>query len=316
MIIRNCLPGDAENEAAVYNAAAAGRPGFRPVTAEEVRRATSGRGFEPGTRFYAEEHGRVVGFAGFDPDGRVHPPCCLPGHEMHAHQLFGSVMRALAERKVTRAYVACRADWADQIEFLEDHGFARVREVVNFTQSIADLPTMFQRPGLDVTLVRPDDLPFIEALVPGMPRLRGWALTGYLLDNPSLPADAVYVLRKRDGTPQGVGLLIDDAAFAPVEKLDPLAPVFRFGAFGFEGLPCRRVNGLFSFLAPPGKDAQLIGQDLLWYGTSRMETNTFESLAAQVPSDVPHLLAFYERYFQRQGSFPVFERDVGTASRF
>ena len=40
------------------------------------------------------------------------------------------------------------------------------------------------------------------------------------------------------------------------------------------------------------------------------------SLAAQVPSDAPHLVAFYESYFQKQGSFPVFEREVGTGSRF
>ena len=92
--------------------------------------------------------------------------------------------------------------------------------------------------------------------------------------------------------------------------------MFRFGAFGTEGLPAKRVNGLFSFLAAPGRDATLIGQDLLWYGTSRLETNTFEMLAAQAPSDVPHLLDFYERYFHRQASFPVFERDVEPASRY
>ena len=112
-------------------------------------------------------------------------------------------------------------------------------------------------------------------------------------------------------------MLIDNEACAGVETLDPRAPAYWFGAFGTEGLPAKRVNGLFSFLAPPGKDAQLIGQDLLWYGTSRMESNTFDWLAAQVPGDCPHLLAFYERYFQKRGSFPVFERVVGTGgSRF
>jgi len=73
---------------------------------------------------------------------------------------------------------------------------------------------------------------------------------------------------------------------------------------------------MFSFLTAPGKDAALVGQDLLWYGTSRMETCSFEFLAGQVPSDAPHLLAFYDRYFERQGSFPVFEREVGSLSRF
>jgi hypothetical protein len=35
------------------------------------------------------------------------------------------------------------------------------------------------------------------------------------------------------------------------------------------------------------------------------------TLAAQVPSDAAHLLRFYERYFKRQGAFPVFERRFG-----
>jgi hypothetical protein len=316
MIIRNCLPGEAEREAAVYNAVAAELPGFQPLSIDEVRRASSGRGFDPGTRLYAEENGQIVGVATFDPTGRVHPPWCLPGHERMGHQLLGSVLRGLADRKVTRAYVTCRADWADQIEFFEDHGFDKVRDMVNFTQSIGDLPTMFQRPGLNVTLARAEDVPAIKSLLPRLLRAHGPALAEQLLHNKNLPTDAVYVLRRKDGSPMGVGLLIDDESYADVETLDPKAPVFWFGAFGTEGLPAKRVNGLFSFLAAPGKDALSIGQDLLWYGTSRLQTNTFDSLAAQVPSDVPHLIAFYERYFQKRGSFPVFERAVGTGSRF
>jgi hypothetical protein len=34
------------------------------------------------------------------------------------------------------------------------------------------------------------------------------------------------------------------------------------------------------------------------------------TLAAQVPSDVPHLLRFYQQYFRRQGGFPVFDREL------
>ena len=255
---------------------------------------------------------------GFEPTGRVHAPWCLPGYEVAAHQLFGAALRALAERKVPRAFATCRGDWADQVEFLEDHGFARAREVVNFSQSIADLPTMFQRPGLNITVARPEDVPAIEALVPGFLRLRGPDLATHLLRNPSIPADAVYVLRRKDGTAQGVGVLIDDRTYAGVDEFDPRAPTYWSGAFGEEGLPAKRVNGLFSFLAAAGKDAARIGQDLLWYGTSRMETNTFDFLAAQVSTDVPHLLRFYERYFVKRGSFPVFERDLAnmTFSRF
>jgi hypothetical protein len=34
------------------------------------------------------------------------------------------------------------------------------------------------------------------------------------------------------------------------------------------------------------------------------------TMAAQVPSDASHLLRFYQRYFRRQGSFPVYERKL------
>jgi hypothetical protein len=318
MLIRNCLPADVEREAVVYNTVAARLPGFRPVTPDQVRRLATTRAPDHGTRLCAEEDGRLVGYVSFDWTGRVHCPWCLPGHERLAHQLFGAALRSLAERNVTRVFAACRADWAFQIEFFQDHGFARARDVVNFTQSFADLPTMFQRPGLNVTLVKPDDVPAIEELVPGFLRLNGRTLEEHLLHNPAFPADAVYVLRKKSNEVHGVAILVDDASCASVDGLDLRNPTYWSGAFGTEGLASKRVNGLFSFLAAPGKDALLVGQDLLWYGTARMETNTFEFLAAQVPTDVPHLFTFYERYFEKQGSFPVFERDIRdiTPSRY
>jgi hypothetical protein len=318
MLIRNCLPADVEREAVVYNTAAARLPGFRPVTPEQVRRLSTTRNTEPGNRLCAEEDGRLVGYVSFDWSGRVHCPWCLPGHERLAHQLFGAALRALAERRVTCVFAPCRADWAQQVEFFEDHGFTKVRDVVNFTQSFADLPTMFQRPGLNVALVKPQDIPAIETLVPGFLRVYGRELEDYLLHNPAFPSDAVFVLRKKTGEVQGVGILVDDVSYASVDGVDPRNPTYWSGAFGSEGLTAKRVNGMFSFLAAPGKDALLIGQDLLWYGTTRMETSTFEFLAAQVPSDAPHLYAFYDKYFEKQGSFPVFERDIRdvTASKF
>jgi L-amino acid N-acyltransferase YncA len=316
MLIRNCLPADVEHEAVVYNAAAARLPGFRPVTTEQIRRTVSSRTHEASSRICAEVDGRLVGYVSYEPTGRVNYPWCLPGHEMLAHQLFTTVLRTLADRKVSRAFAACRGDWENQVEFFKDHGFAKVRDVVNFTQSIADLPTMFQRPGLNITLIKPEDVPEIERLVPGFLRLTGPALADHFLNNPAFPRDATYVLRRKEGVLQGVGVLIDDASFASVDSLDPRTPTYWSGSFGAEGLPSKRVNGMFSFLAAPGKDAVLIGQDLLWYGTSRMETNTFEFLAAQVPNDIPHLLSFYDRYFEKQGSFPVFERDIGSLSAY
>ena len=39
-----------------------------------------------------------------------------------------------------------------------------------------------------------------------------------------------------------------------------------------------------------------------------MTEGTVTALAAQCPSDVPHLVGFYTRYFKEQGRFPVLEQ--------
>ena len=54
-----------------------------------------------------------------------------------------------------------------------------------------------------------------------------------------------------------------------------------------------------------------LGLDLMGHAAYRLrETDDVDSLAAQVPSDADGLLRFYERNFRRQGSFPVFEREL------
>ena len=317
MLIRHFVPGDAELMAAVQNAAAGRLPGYRPLTVEEARKRTTGPGFDPGAHFFAEEEQRVVGHAAFDPHtGQVSFPWCRPGCERLAHPLLSAVLREMARREIPKAFAAYRADWTDVWETLADHDFAKARDVVNYTQSIGDLPTMFQRPGLNITALTAADLPAVLEMAPAALRLSGPRLADYFLRNPRFAADAFFVLRRKDGGVKGVGLMVDDPALTPVEATDPSAAGFRFGSFGSEGLAAERVNGLFSFLAAPGKDAELIGQDLLWYATSRADTNSFDNLAAQAPSDQPHLTRFYDRYFQRQGGFPVYERDIGTESKF
>ena len=42
----------------------------------------------------------------------------------------------------------------------------------------------------------------------------------------------------------------------------------------------------------------------------RLQQSDLDCLAAQVPSDVPHLLRFYQHLFRRQGSFPILERTL------
>jgi hypothetical protein len=317
MIIRHFAAGDEVSQVTVYNAAAKGLPGFKPASVDEVKRRTSAHGFDPSTRFYAEVDGVVSGYATFDPDtGRVSHPWTLPGHPNLAHPLFATVMREMSRRRIERAFAAYRSDWPAVLEYFDDHGFDTTREMINYAQPIGDLPTMFQRPGLNVTLIKGDDLPTLETVGHSHLRLAGRKLTDYFLKNPRFSTDAVFVLRRKEGSIRGFGVMIDDATYAPVENLDPKNPCFRFGAFGTEGLSTKRVNGLFSFLPVDTAETDIVGQDLLWYATSRMETNSFDSLAAQAPSDAPHLVQFYKRYFQEEGRFPILERAVGSASGF
>ena len=87
-------------------------------------------------------------------------------------------------------------------------------------------------------------------------------------------------------------------------------PCFRLGAFGTEGMQTKRINGLFSFLCASDRDVNPLALDLMHHATVRLEESDAGSLAAQVPSDAPHLLQFYQRYFRRQASFPVFEKTL------
>ena len=124
------------------------------------------------------------------------------------------------------------------------------------------------------------------------------------------------MLRSRagEGSPVAVGVLVQDPTYANPRPLDANMPCFRLGAFGTEGMQSKRVKGLFSFLTRPGPNANALGLDLLAHAAHRLEqSDDSNALAAQAPSDVPHLLRFYELSFRRQGSFPVFELPLAPA---
>jgi len=72
----------------------------------------------------------------------------------------------------------------------------------------------------------------------------------------------------------------------------------------------KRVNGLFSFVVRPDSDAMPFALDLLSHVVGKVQDETIDLLAAPVPSDAPHLLAFYQRHFRKQGAFPVYERSL------
>ena len=86
-------------------------------------------------------------------------------------------------------------------------------------------------------------------------------------------------------------------------------PCFRLGAFGTEGLTTKRIKGLFSFVTRPDRSVFSLGMDLLSYAVNMLtDEDEISYFAAQAASDATALSAFYNQFFERQGSFPVFEK--------
>jgi hypothetical protein len=309
--IRTYQPGDEAAQVAVFNEAAADLPKFKPATTEEVRRRCKAKDFDPGTRFYAEEAGQVVGYATFQPNGRVSYPWTRKGHERLAEPLFQAVLDAARKQGLKQVFAAYRADWGLVASFLQAHEFKQAREMVNFVVDIVEMPTPAARPTLPFSPMRRDDVPGILALSPETFRVKTVAeLEAHLFENPYFGPDSCFVLRDREAKPAAVGILIMSPGYADPKQVDSAMPCFRLGAFGSEGMTAKRINGLFSFVARAGKETGQFGLDLLGHAAFRMEESATAWLGAQVPSDVPHLLRFYQHYFRRQGSFPVFERTL------
>ncbi len=307
--VRTYQAGDEEKQAAIWNTAAARLPGFKPTTVDEVRRRTTARDFDPATRFYAISGGQVVGYCALQANGRVGYPWCLPGHDA-GEALLDAAVKSCRSRGMTKLFTAYRADWTAQQAFFEKHGFHKAREMVNFVQSMLQLPTMVVRRGLNVRPLQPADIPGVVALAPNVVRLPVERLEQEWLHNPYYPADAMFVLRRADNSIQGAGILINNRQYANPLQIDPQAPCFRLGAFGTEGMSTKRVNGLFSILVRDDSDAMPIALDLLSYVLARLQDEDVEVLAAQVPSDAKHLLGFYQRNFRKQGEFPILERSL------
>jgi hypothetical protein len=310
--IRSFQPGDEAHQAAIYNEAAGGLPGFKPVAPEEVRRRTMARGFEPATRLYAEAGGRVVGYCAWHPNGRLSYPWCRPGHEDQAGPLFEAALAGLRGHGLTRAFAAYRGDWPAVGEFFTAHGFTKAREVNNYLLELTELPTIWSKPRQLLTGLRPDDVPALLAMAPRLFRVPAGELERHLFHNPYFPPQSVFAMRSRaDGSLLGVGLLVSDMSYADPHQLDARQPCFRHGAFGAEGMQTKRVQGLFSFVVDVNRpELPALALDLMTHAAQRLEEADGHALAGQAPSDVPAVVRFYDRYFKRQGGFPVFERSL------
>jgi hypothetical protein len=307
--IRTFRPGDDAAQVGIYNEAAAALPKFKPATLDEIRRRTRPAAFDPGTRFIAEEGGLPVGYAGFHANGRVSFPWCRKGHERHAEALFAAVVDEMRRRTLSSAFAAYRADWPAQRDFFLAHGFRLGREMVNFVLDLMDMPTPGVGAGQGVEPLQPEDVPAVFALGRGTIRCRTPdELATHLFDNPYFAADSAFVVRAHPGGPPvAASVLVVDAAYGDARAVDASMPCFRLGAFGTEGMQWKRLNGLFSFVAAPGAGANPLGLELLAHAVTRLSHTELDTFAAQVPSDAPHLLRFYQQLGQRQGAFPVLE---------
>lgn len=307
--IRTFQPGDELTQAAIYNAVAANLPGYKPALVPDIQRRTSDPDFDPATRFYAVSAGQIVGYCMIQPGGRIGYPWSLPGHGAE-EPLFDATVQACRSRGLHRLIAAYRADWTAQLAFFESHGFRKARDMVNFAQNLLDLPTMVIRRGLNISPLKAEDLPAMAALAPTVLKIAPDKMEQHFLANRYFSADSLFVLRKADGAVQGVGQLITNSDYADPLQIDSAAPCFRLGAFGTEGMTTKRVKGLFSFLVRDDADGTAIGLDLLSYSLSRLQDDSIDVLAAQAPSDAKHLVSFYQKYFRKQGFFPVFEREL------
>jgi hypothetical protein len=310
MEIRVYQAGDESAQVSIYNEAAAELPKFKTATLDEVRRRARAADYDPTARFLAVVDGRPVGYASFQANGRVSYPWCRKGHEAAAEPLFERVLQTMQARGMNYAFAAYRADWPAQLAFFQGHGFAQTREMVNYVLDLVEMPTPMARPSSSVGPATPDDVPAILDMGANVLRVSdAAALEQYLFHNPYFPADSVFVLRHRAGSPPlAAAILVANADYAHPRQVDAAMPCFRLGAFGTEGTTTKRINGLFSFLTADAHNAPPLGLDLLGYASYRLQDTDVETFAAQVPSDAGHLLRFYKQYFQRQASFPLLEK--------
>jgi hypothetical protein len=312
MALRTYQPGDEVAQVGIYNEATADLPKFKPATLEDVRRRIHDPSFDRTACFYAIEDGVPVGYATFQSTGRISYPWCLKGHERHADELLRALLQSMQQRGLKTAFAAYRADWTTQRDFLLHWGFAKARDIINFVIDLAEMPTPAARPMRTVTPFKPEDVPCLFEMSPGLLRSSSVSeFEKYLTNNRYFPATSCFVSRNRaDGQPTALGVLIENAGYADPYKVDSNMPCFRLGALGTEGLHVKRINGMFSFLARADRDANMHGLELLGYAASRLDASDLATMAAQVSSDQQHMFRFYQQYFRRQGSFPIYERTL------
>ena len=308
MRIRPYQPGDEAAQVGIYNTAAAALPAFKPATVDEVERRYQKVDPDPLAKYYAVEDQAVLGYAVFNPNGRISYPWCLPGAEECRGPLLEAVLGAMEDRGFTEAWLAYRTDWEPLLSFFLSNAFVRRYDLVNYVARVARL-THAAVP--DDRLIRPlerDDLPQLLALGQGIFAVDRLTLEEFFWQNPFFPASSLFALSPTSDPAAvlGVGLLVDNVAYADPAKVDAAMPCFRLGAFGTEGQRHKRIHGMFSSVFAD----EAAGDALLAEAVRRLEQSGTTHLASQVSSGATRLLDFFEQRLDRQGTFPVLAKTL------
>lgn len=306
MEIRHYQPGDERAQARVYNRAARHLLGFKPATPEEIERRYRASDPDPATKWYAVEGGQVVGYIVCNPNGRMSYPWCLPEAADARDALIDRALREVAERGLLEVWAAYRGDWNEPIVYLKSKGFRMARQMINYVTPVDRLPRDPVPEGRAIAPLSRADIP--RALELGRGLLRSDdpnRIEGLYLDSAQFdPSCAFSLKRTRDGETLGIALAIVNPRFSDPTKIDAAMPCFRLGTLGTEQQRHVRVNGLFSCVFASDEAAEA----LLSEAARRFAEAGLSSAAAQARSDRPEICAFYERFFERQGSFPILVR--------
>jgi hypothetical protein len=310
MRIRNFQPGDEQAQAHIYNTAAGPLPASKPASAEEIARRYAADD-DPGSRFYAVEADQVIAYAVFCANGRISHPWCLPGAESMKLALLNAVLGEMRRRGLAEAWAAYRADWSAVLDFLLGHEFIERRQMINYLADAAFMPERYRI--ADERVIEPlsrSDVPHLAAVAPRLfASIDPHSLEAFFWENPHYDfSESLFALKeRRTGTILGVSLLVQSDRFADPSKIDAAMPCFRLGAFGTERERHKRVNGLFSCAFLDEEDGELLLSAPDW---ARARAAGLTHVAAQAPSDATALCAFYDRYFRRQGAFPILARPL------
>jgi hypothetical protein len=308
MPIRPYQPGDEAAQARIYNAATGSLPGYKPASPEEVARRYRTIDPDPSSKRYAVEDGEVVGYAVLNPNGRISVPWALLDAEATRAPLLDAILDEARRRGLAEVWAAYRGDWEPVLGFLHAHGFVTTRTMVNYVAPLARLPQRPIRIGESIEFLRREDLPRLVELGRGLLARDGREdLEAFFWSNPYLGAESLFALRPAgDGPIRGAALVVSREGYADPTRIDPAMPCFRLGAFGTEHERHKRVNGLFSCVFDDANTAET----LLSEAVRRLDRAGLTQIAAQAPSDRPELCAFYDAFFERQGSFPILVRRV------